>query len=407
MPDKTEPETSGLLLFARGLLKLVALIGGAIVTVLCLMALVGTQTANGWARLVTAIAVAVIVPALLADRALGKLSPDKMSGVTTDVMALVYMGFALAFVGVAHGMSGPLLAREASRLQLSGRSLTAKVAYALAGDARVDAATKADKPDNPTKPDGIGDKDGKTAKVEAKPDDKTGSAGSAGSGADDKTAKPEGPKAGDGKERTPAQIFSEFAPAVVTVTIKNDAFGEGGGTGFIIDAEGTIGTNNHVVENASSIEVKLMDGTVLDEVEVLVTDEVHDLALIKVKPKTPLPTVWLGDSDKITVGERAVSIGNPLGLDHTLTDGLVSARRVIQGRKMIQMSVPVSPGNSGGPLFNSRGEVIGVSTAIYSGGSPLAQNLNLAMPINDLKTLIKSEYPGRHKPGASATSARW
>ena len=150
-----------------------------------------------------------------------------------------------------------------------------------------------------------------------------------------------------------------------------------------------------------------MDGTVLDEVEVLVTDEVHDLALIKVKPKTPLPTVWLGDSDKITVGERAVSIGNPLGLDHTLTDGLVSARRVIQGRKMIQMSVPVSPGNSGGPLFNSRGEVIGVSTAIYSGGSPLAQNLNLAMPINDLKTLIKSEYPGRHKPGASATSARW
>ena len=114
MPDKTEPETSGLLLFARGLLKLVALIGGAIVTVLCLMALVGTQTANGWARLVTAIAVAVIVPALLADRALGKLSPDKMSGVTTDVMALVYMGFALAFVGVAHGMSGPLLARAST-----------------------------------------------------------------------------------------------------------------------------------------------------------------------------------------------------------------------------------------------------------------------------------------------------
>ncbi len=395
MPSKTDPESLGLLWFARGLLKLVALIGGAIVTVVCLMAIVGTQTANGWARMGVAIAIAVIVPALLADRALARLSPDKMAGVTTDVMALVYMGFSLAFVGVAHGMSGPLLAREAARLQHSGRAMTAKLAYALAGDAHADAASKPETKiaTKDTKPD---------AKPDPKPDDKgSGSAGSA--------AKPEAPlsKAGDGKERTPAQIFTEFAPAVVTVTIKHDLMGEGGGTGFVIDADGTIGTNYHVIERAANVSVKLMDGTVLDDVEILITDEEKDLALIKVKPKSPLPTVWLGDSDKITVGERAVSIGNPLGLDHTLTDGLVSARRVIQGRKMIQMSVPVSPGNSGGPLFNSRGEVIGVSTAIYSGGSPLAQNLNLAMPINDLKALIKADYPGRRKPGASSTSERW
>ena len=401
MPSKTDPESGvGLLWFARGLLKLVALIGGAIVTVVCLMAVVGTQTGNGWARMGVAIAVAVIVPALLADRALARLSPDKMAGVTTDVMALVYMGFALAFVGVAHGMSGPLLAREAGRLQQSGRAWSSKLAYALAGDSRIEAGTgkpAADAKPASTKPDAKPD-----AKPDTKPDDKgSGSAGSA--------AKPDLAKAGDGKERTPAQIFSEFAPAVVTVTIKHELMGEGGGTGFVIDADGTIGTNYHVIEHASTVTVKLMDGTVLDEVEILITDEEKDLALIKVKPKSPLPTVWLGDSDKITVGERAVSIGNPLGLDHTLTDGLVSARRVIQGRKMIQMSVPVSPGNSGGPLFNSRGEVIGVSTAIYSGGSPLAQNLNLAMPINDVKALIKADYPGRHKPGESGgtTSERW
>jgi S1-C subfamily serine protease len=216
------------------------------------------------------------------------------------------------------------------------------------------------------------------------------------------------PVAGDGKERNPAQIFTEFAPSVVTISIKQ-RMGEGGGTGFVVSPDGVIATNHHVIEDADTVEVKLMDGTVLGEVEILVADEMKDLALIKVTPKAPLPVVILGDSDKVTVGERAVSIGNPLGLDHTLTDGLVSARRVIQGRKMIQMSVPVSPGNSGGPLFNMKGEVIGVTTAVYTGGSMFggAQNLNLAMPINDLKAMIATEYPGRHKPGSSATSERW
>jgi S1-C subfamily serine protease len=327
-------------------------------------------------------------------------SDNKKSAIfaVSDVMALVYMAFALAFVGLAHGMSGPLLAREAARLQESGRTWTSKLAYALAGDTRVDAATGETPPTKiaSATPD---------PKLDTKSDAKDAKRDATGSGSA-MTVVPETAKAGDGKERTPAQIFTEFAPAVVTVTIKHDLLGEGGGTGFVIDADGTIGTNYHVIERAANVSVKLMDGTVLDEVEILITDEEKDLALIKVKPKAPLPTVWLGDSDKITVGERAVSIGNPLGLDHTLTDGLVSARRVIQGRKMIQMSVPVSPGNSGGPLFNSRGEVIGVSTAIYSGGSPLAQNLNLAMPINDLKALIKADYPARRKPGATS-SERW
>jgi S1-C subfamily serine protease len=326
-----------------------------------------------------------------------------MDGVTTDVMALVYMGCALGFVGLAHGATAPLLQKEGARLERSGRDWTAKLAYSLAGGRRVEGAT----PDRvakagETKPGA--DKTGSAGSA-----DKTGSAGSgsAGSGGSAESKKPE-LVAGDGKERNPAQIFTEFAPSVVTISIKQ-RMGEGGGTGFIVAADGTIATNNHVIEDADTVEVKLMDGTVLGEVEILVTDEVKDLALIKVTPKAPLPVVFLGDSDKITVGERAVSIGNPLGLDHTLTDGLVSARRVIQGRKMIQMSVPVSPGNSGGPLFNMKGEVIGVTTAVYTGGSMFggAQNLNLAMPINDLKAMITGEYPGRHKAGASATSERW
>lgn len=399
-------EKLGALWFVRGLIKTVALIAGAIITVVCLMAIIGTQTANGWARMLVALAVAVLVPALLADRALGKLSPDKQNGVTTDVMALVYMGFALAFVGLAHGATAPLLQREGHRLETSGRGWTAKLAYTLAGGRRVDdaVATKTDSKSTSDSKDKTESKTGSAGSGSAG----SGSAGSGSAGsADDKTAKTE-PRVGDGKERTPAQIFTEFAPAVVTIMVKNELRGEGGGTGFILDETGTIATNHHVIENADKIEVKLMDGTILDDVEILTTDEAKDLALLKVTPKAALPTVVLGDSDKVTVGERAVSIGNPLGLDHTLTDGLVSARRVVEGRKMIQMSVPVSPGNSGGPLFNMKGEVIGVSTAIYMGGSPLAQNLNLAMPVNDVKALIKPEYPGRRKPGSRGrTSERW
>jgi S1-C subfamily serine protease len=112
----------------------------------------------------------------------------------------------------------------------------------------------------------------------------------------------------------------------------------------------------------------------------------------------------LGDSDAVVVGERAISIGNPLGLEHTLTDGLISSRRIYEGKQWIQMSVPVSPGNSGGPLFNMRGEVVGVTTAQIGGGFARAQNLNLAVPVNALKKLIRSEYPQRRKFGESSSS---
>ena len=103
------------------------------------------------------------------------------------------------------------------------------------------------------------------------------------------------------------------------------------------------------------------------------------------------------------MGERAISIGNPLGLEHTLTTGEVSARRKFQGRAWIQMSTPISPGNSGGPVFNTRGQVIGVTTASIGAGGH-AQNLNLAVPINVLKAMIKPEYPDKHELGKKSGS---
>jgi S1-C subfamily serine protease len=141
-----------------------------------------------------------------------------------------------------------------------------------------------------------------------------------------------------------------------------------------------------------------MDGTRVDDVELLAEDATVDLALLRVRTRARLTPVVLGDSDRLVVGERAISIGNPLGLEHTLTDGLISARRVWQGRPMIQMSVPVSPGNSGGPLFNMRGEVVGITTA-QLGAYGRGQNLNLAVPVNVLRQMIRTEYPARRRLG--------
>jgi len=369
-----------------GIVKLLALIGGAVVTFIGVSSIAGLFTPNGWARFGIALVGGLLVPLIVAEIALARFSPDKQRGVTSDVLAVMYAGFALAFVGLAHGQTRPLLQTEGDRLAHSGWKRTAKLSWALAGgrgvyvEAPEPVVAVAPKQDEKPKPE------------------KT-----------DKPAPKTELRAGDGKERTPSQLFTEFAPSVVTISVKGP-MGEGGGTGFIIDSAGTIGTNYHVVQNATEIKIKLMDGTMIEDLEILVENEPGDLALLRVKTDHALPPVALGDSEKITVGERAVSIGNPLGLEHTLTDGLISARRVMQGRKMIQMSTPVSPGNSGGPVFNSRGEVIGVTTAIFLGGSPLAQNLNLATPINDLRAMIKDEYPSRHKvgeEGPSGVGGRW
>ena len=146
------------------------------------------------------------------------------------------------------------------------------------------------------------------------------------------------------------------------------------GSGFIIDASGYIVTNNHVVKDAEEVFVVLNDDTEL-EAKIIGVDDKTDLAVLKVEPKTPLTAVPFGDSDGARVGDWVIAIGNPLGFGGTVTAGIVSAR----GRDInsgpydnyIQTDAPINKGNSGGPLFNMDGEVIGINTAIYSpnGGS--------------------------------------
>jgi serine protease Do len=161
------------------------------------------------------------------------------------------------------------------------------------------------------------------------------------------------------------------------------------GSGFIVDKEGYILTNNHVVENAQEIKVKLSDGREF-KAKVVGRDPRTDLALIKITSIfESLPVIAMGDSDAIRVGDWVMAVGNPFGLGQTVTQGIISATGRVIGSgpydDFLQTDAPINPGNSGGPLVNMKGEVIGIDTAIISGG----QGLGFAIPSNMAKSVMK------------------
>lgn len=162
----------------------------------------------------------------------------------------------------------------------------------------------------------------------------------------------------------------------------------GKGSGFIVDKDGHILTNNHVVSGADKITVTLLDGRHF-EAELIGTDPTFDLAVIKIKAPN-LPTIPLGDSDKAAVGEWVVAIGNPLGFENTVTAGVISGKnRTLQApdinfQGFMQTDAAINPGNSGGPLINLKGEVVAINTAIV----PYAQGIGFAVPINMAKQVM-------------------
>jgi serine protease Do len=162
------------------------------------------------------------------------------------------------------------------------------------------------------------------------------------------------------------------------------------GSGFIIDRDGTILTNYHVVDGAQKIVVTLSDGRSFDA-KVLGRDQKTDIAIVKIDAPQDLPVVTLGDSDRLEVGEWVLAIGDPFGLDHTVTSGIVSAkgRQIGAGPydSFIQTDASINPGNSGGPLLNMRGEVVGINSAIFSqsGGNI---GIGFAIPTNLVKGIL-------------------
>jgi tetratricopeptide (TPR) repeat protein len=184
-------------------------------------------------------------------------------------------------------------------------------------------------------------------------------------------------------------IYEKNNDAVVTIHTynkKNKALAQG--SGFIVKSDGIIITNQHVIEEAKTIEVKTTGGKTIEVEKVIYEDSENDFAVLKIDAKN-MPTVKLGDSDKITPGENVYVIGSPQGYENSISNGLLSAVRKWKSTKVLQISAPISHGSSGGPVFNENGEVIGIATLTQEN----AQNVNFAMPINIIKDYIDEDKP--------------
>ena len=184
-------------------------------------------------------------------------------------------------------------------------------------------------------------------------------------------------------------VYRRVGPAVVELGVSGQG-GRGSGSGVVVDPSGLIITNNHVVAQASRIAVRFRDGTTRTAA-VLRTDPANDLALLRVEQLPSSAVAPLGDSDQVQVGDDVIAIGNPFGLEQTVTQGIVSAVkrdwRPDTEQGLIQTDAAINPGNSGGPLFNARGEVIGI-TSIIASPVPGSVGIGFAVPINTAKQLL-------------------
>ncbi len=209
-----------------------------------------------------------------------------------------------------------------------------------------------------------------------------------------------GPQTLDSDEQNNIEVYRKAIPSVVNITSKTVAYDffygpvpeEGQGSGFIIDKEGHILTNFHVVGNATQVEVTLHNKKTY-KAQVIGRDRGHDLAVIKIEAPGVVPAV-LGDSKNLQVGQKTFAIGNPFGLAGTMTRGIISSLRPIRNpegsyiEEAIQTDAAINPGNSGGPLLNSHGEVIGINSLIATGGSNQSAGIGFAIPINVAKAVL-------------------
>jgi S1-C subfamily serine protease len=209
-----------------------------------------------------------------------------------------------------------------------------------------------------------------------------------------------GPGNLDPEEAINVNVYKKAIPSVVNIKSRavsyNFFYGlvpeEGQGTGFILDKEGHVLTNYHVIANAQKIEVTLYNRKTVPA-EIVGADRQYDLAVLKVSG-TNLTPVTLGDSHDLQVGMKVFAIGNPFGLSGTMTRGIVSSIRSVRGPngdsidEAIQTDAAINPGNSGGPLLNSRGEVIGINSMIFTGGAEQSAGIGFAIPIDTAKAVL-------------------
>jgi S1-C subfamily serine protease len=223
----------------------------------------------------------------------------------------------------------------------------------------------------------------------------------------------------DTEEQQNIAVYKKALPSVVNILSTAVAFDffygpvpqQGQGSGFILDKQGHILTNNHVIDNAQKVEVTLSDKHKY-KATVVGVDKGHDLALLQINNAPDLQPATLSESTNLTVGQRVYAIGNPFGLSGTMTRGIISAIRSLRGpsnspiEDAIQTDAAVNPGNSGGPLLNSRGEVIGITTLIANNGADQSSGIGFAIPINTAKAVIAdfAKYGRIRRPSLDISS---
>lgn len=225
------------------------------------------------------------------------------------------------------------------------------------------------------------------------------------------------------EESTVASVADKVSDSVVSVmtesTGRESYWGvqvqTGAGTGIIVDSNGYILTNKHVIDNARQVHVTLADGTSYDNVEVVATDPLNDLAYLKIPDARGLKAAQLGDSTTVRIGQQVTAIGNSLGMyQNTVTSGIISGTgRPVQAQNgqgsvetltdLLQTDAAINPGNSGGPLLNAAGQVIGVNTAIVED----AQGIGFAIPINAAKGILKQVLAGSTNPQRAYLGVRF
>src|SRR5579859_7970999 len=209
-----------------------------------------------------------------------------------------------------------------------------------------------------------------------------------------------GPSNYDAEEQNNIAVYKKALPAVVNITSTAVAYDffygavpqQGMGSGFVIDTEGHILTNFHVVEGARQVEVTTSDKKKY-KAQIIGTDPVHDLAVIQT-PNKAVPQAEIGASKNLVVGQKVYAIGNPFGLSGTMTRGIISSIRSVRGPEgngideAIQTDAAINPGNSGGPLPNWHGDVIGINSMIFTGGAEQSAGVGFAIPINSAKAVL-------------------
>ena len=208
-----------------------------------------------------------------------------------------------------------------------------------------------------------------------------------------------GPANYDAEEQNNISVYKKALPSVVNITATAVTFDffygavpqQGMGSGFVIDSEGHILTNFHVVEGARQVEVTTSDKKKY-KAQIVGTDPIHDLAVIQI-PNKSVPQAEIGDSKSLVVGQKVYAIGNPFGLSGTMTRGIISSIRSLKGQRgyideAMQTDAAINPGNSGGPLLNARGQVVGINTMILTGGVEQSAGIGFAIPINTAKAVL-------------------